>query len=86
MCSAVPLIISEKRIRSFPTHLKPEAFRISMVGVPPVTGTVQVSQEFASLFTAVYATCEPSGVNTGLYFSCGSFVSWIDWPSGSAFT
>ena len=78
-----PAITSEKRTRPSPIQARPAAFFISRVGEPPVTGTVQVSQELSLGLVAVEATRVPSGVKTGLYFRLGSLVISVDWPSGS---
>src|SRR5262245_41443008 len=54
------------------------------MGWPPVTGTVQVSH--CPDATSVYATRNPSGVNTGPYLRPGDVVRRTDSPFGSCLT
>ena len=77
-------MISENSTRWSAIQVSPEALGRSRTGWPPSTGTVQVSHCPES--TSVYATREPSGVNTGPYFRPGDVVSCTDSPFGSSLT
>src|SRR5215470_6018858 len=79
-----PLVISENITRCSPNQDSPEAFGSMRQGIPPGTGTTQVSQTPRS--TVVYAMRAPSGEKTGLIFLRLSLVTWNGSPSGKNFT